>query len=113
MYQITTCSVFVRRSNYVPDYYAKDIVGNEWIVFFNNSSYLICQQKLVDIHQQLFFTSNHFYIDFILFLVILKRMRDKRENLIDGGLSKTDKLLERFPIQNTEREVEKQSIVIQ
>ena len=32
--KITTCSVFVRRSsNYVPDYYAKDIVGNEWIVF--------------------------------------------------------------------------------
>ena len=32
--KIITCSVFVRRSsNYVPDYYAKDIVGNEWIVF--------------------------------------------------------------------------------
>tara|TARA_B100002019_G_scaffold32898_1_gene26922 strand:- start:771 stop:1247 length:477 start_codon:yes stop_codon:yes gene_type:complete len=31
---ITTCSVFVRRrSNYIPDYYAKDIVGNEWVVF--------------------------------------------------------------------------------
>ena len=31
---ITTCSVFVRRSSsYVPDYYAKDIVGNEWVVF--------------------------------------------------------------------------------
>ena len=31
---ITTCSLFVRRSSsYVPDYYHTDIVGNDWIVF--------------------------------------------------------------------------------
>lgn len=31
---ITTCSLFVRRSsNYIPDYYHTDIVGNDWIVF--------------------------------------------------------------------------------
>ena len=68
--KITTCSVFVRRSsNYVPDYYAKDIVGNEWIgisLGLNNSSLFdMSAKKVVDIHQQLFFTSNHFYIDFL------------------------------------------------
>jgi len=32
--KITTCSVFVRRSsNYVPDFFARDIVGSEWVVF--------------------------------------------------------------------------------
>ena len=32
--KIITCSLFVRRSsNYIPDYYHTDIVGNEWIVF--------------------------------------------------------------------------------
>ena len=31
---ITTCSLFVRRtSSHVPNYYYKDIIGKEWIVF--------------------------------------------------------------------------------
>ena len=31
---LTTCSLFVRRSsNYIPDYYHQDIIGNDWIVF--------------------------------------------------------------------------------